>query len=39
MSDQSQFNQTLARITRPLTLTQLGMVAERVARAFWPLWS
>ncbi|WP_300440844.1 DUF4175 domain-containing protein [uncultured Mameliella sp.] len=23
----------------PLVLTRLGMVAERVARAFWPLWS
>ncbi|ASP19867.1 ATPase [Antarctobacter heliothermus] len=23
----------------PLALTRLGMVAERLARAFWPLWS
>ena len=23
----------------PLTLTRLGMAAERAARAFWPLWS
>ncbi|AHM03846.1 Methyl-accepting chemotaxis protein [Roseibacterium elongatum DSM 19469] len=29
----------LARLIWPLRLTRLGMVAERVARAFWPLWS
>lgn len=28
-----------AGIGRPLLLTRAGMVAERAARAFWPLWS
>ncbi|MDT0681719.1 TIGR02302 family protein [Roseicyclus sp. F158] len=27
------------RLTRPLRLTRLGMVAERGARAFWPVWA
>ncbi|MEE4119424.1 MAG: TIGR02302 family protein [Paracoccaceae bacterium] len=31
--------QTLARLVRPLRLTRAGMLAERVTRAFWPLWS
>ncbi len=30
---------TLARLTRPLRLTLAGMWAERLLRAFWPLWS
>ena len=29
----------LARIETPLRLTLLGLWAERLARAFWPLWS
>ncbi|MFD1343519.1 TIGR02302 family protein [Litorisediminicola beolgyonensis] len=29
----------LHEIRRPLALTRAGMVAERVVRAFWPLWS
>ena len=29
----------LTRIERPLRLTLLGLWAERLARAFWPLWS
>ncbi|MFO7769921.1 MAG: DUF4175 family protein, partial [Roseovarius gahaiensis] len=29
----------LARLRRPLTLTWAGLIAERVVRAFWPLWS
>lgn len=29
----------LARLARPIRLTLIGMWAERVARAFWPLWS
>lgn len=28
-----------SEIRWPLTLTRLGMVAERITRAFWPLWS
>ncbi|TDL76273.1 TIGR02302 family protein [Palleronia sediminis] len=28
-----------AGLRRPLTLTRLGMAAERAARAFWPVWS
>ena len=33
------FTDTLARLSRPLALTRLGMVAEALARAFWPFWS
>lgn len=33
------FKSTMRRLARPLALTRLGMLAERVARAFWPLWS
>lgn len=29
----------LARLGWPLRLTSLGLLAERLARAFWPLWS
>jgi len=29
----------LARLKWPLTLTWAGLIAERVLRAFWPLWS
>ncbi|MBF9030776.1 TIGR02302 family protein [Rhodobacterales bacterium HKCCE3408] len=29
----------LARLTRPLALTRLGMAAERLTRRFWPVWS
>ncbi|MGR3570287.1 TIGR02302 family protein [Brevirhabdus sp.] len=29
----------LARLGRPLWLTRIGMVAERITYAFWPLWS
>lgn len=28
-----------ARIARPLALTRAGMAAERLCRAFWPLWT
>jgi uncharacterized protein (TIGR02302 family) len=31
--------QTLKRLVRPLRLTRVGMVLERLVRAFWPLWS
>ncbi|WP_136636628.1 TIGR02302 family protein [Pseudooceanicola onchidii] len=39
MTDRSLFTETLRRISRPLMLTHAGLVAERLARAFWPLWS
>ena len=39
MSEQTIFAQTMARISRPLSLTRAGLFAERLARAFWPLWS
>ena len=29
----------LARLERPLRLTQAGLWAERLTRSFWPLWS
>ena len=29
----------LYRLRRPLTLTWAGLIAERVVRAFWPLWT
>ncbi len=29
----------LKSLRRPMTLTRLGMIAERGTRAFWPLWS
>ena len=28
-----------AHLGRPLRLTRLGLTAERIARAFWPLWT
>ena len=31
--------QVLYRLRRPLTLTWAGLIAERVVRAFWPLWT
>jgi uncharacterized protein (TIGR02302 family) len=39
MTDKSRFTDTLTRIARPLMLTHAGLIAERLARAFWPLWS
>ncbi len=35
----STINAALSRLIWPLRLTRLGMIAERVTRAFWPLWS
>ena len=32
-------NDVLARLRRPLTLTWAGLLAERLVRAFWPLWT
>lgn len=38
--DKSLFSADLReRLSNILTLTHLGMVAEQVARAFWPLWT
>ncbi|MBM7066325.1 TIGR02302 family protein [Actibacterium sp. 188UL27-1] len=31
--------QAISRLARPIWLTQIGMVAERAARCFWPLWT
>ncbi len=40
MSDQGSTTQeALKRLIWPLRLTRAGMVAERVTRAFWPVWS
>lgn len=32
-------NEALTRLRFPLNLTRVGMVAERLTRAFWPFWS
>ena len=37
--DQTPLAATLKRIALPLALTRVGLFAERLARAFWPLWS
>lgn len=37
--DQSDKAQLLSQIKTPLRLTYAGLWAERLARAFWPLWS
>ena len=29
----------MARLRRPLSLTWAGLIAERLVRAFWPVWS
>ena len=39
MADQTRLTETLRRLRRPLALTRAGMLAERMARAFWPLWT
>lgn len=36
---ESDTRSTLARLAWPLRLTLLGLWAERLARAFWPLWT
>jgi uncharacterized protein (TIGR02302 family) len=36
---QDDQDRTLKAIARPLRLTLLGLWAERLARAFWPLWT
>jgi len=33
------FTDTLKRLRLPMALTRIGLLAERLARAFWPLWS
>ena len=30
---------TLAGLGWPLRLTRLGLIAERITRSFWPVWS
>ena len=37
--DQGKPEQALIRIALPLRLTLLGLWAERLTRAFWPLWT
>lgn len=37
--DTNTATRALERIERPLRLTLLGLWAERIARAFWPLWT
>ena len=37
--DQGKPEQALTRIELPLRLTLLGLWAERLSRAFWPLWA
>ncbi len=37
--DQGKPEQALTRIALPLRLTLLGLWAERLSRAFWPLWT
>ena len=37
--DRTPLASTLKRIALPLALTRIGLLAERLARAFWPLWS
>jgi uncharacterized protein (TIGR02302 family) len=32
-------NDVTARLRRPLVLTWAGLIAERLVRAFWPVWS
>ncbi|WP_299848261.1 TIGR02302 family protein [uncultured Roseovarius sp.] len=35
----SPLTPVLHRLRKPLTLTWAGLIAERVVRAFWPLWT
>ena len=39
MTQGDQITQTLSRLKWPLRLTWAGLWAERLIRAFWPLWS
>ncbi|MDF1873307.1 TIGR02302 family protein [Vannielia sp.] len=32
-------SRALKRLMRPLQLTRMGMIAERLTRAFWPVWT
>ncbi|SIN74594.1 TIGR02302 family protein [Vannielia litorea] len=32
-------SRALKRLMRPLQLTRMGMIAERVVRSFWPVWT
>lgn len=39
MTEPQATEKVLSRLIWPLRLTRAGMVAERVTRAFWPVWS
>jgi len=39
MANKSPINTVLDRLRRPLGLTWAGLIAERLVRAFWPLWT
>ena len=39
MTETPATDRVLSRLIWPLRLTRAGMVAERAARAFWPVWS
>ncbi|QPM90684.1 TIGR02302 family protein [Pseudooceanicola algae] len=39
MADTTRYDALLRRLRWPLFLTRTGMLAERMARAFWPLWT
>ncbi len=39
MTDHAPIDAALKRLTWPLRLTRLGLIAERGTRAFWPVWS
>ncbi|HID67497.1 MAG TPA: DUF4175 family protein, partial [Roseibacterium sp.] len=39
MTDEAPKSDAIKRLIWPLRLTLAGMVAERVVRAFWPVWT
>ncbi len=39
MTPEAASAHAMSRLRRPLRLTRLGMVAERLTRCFWPVWS
>ncbi len=39
MTEQNPKTSAIQRLIWPLRLTRLGMVAERLVRAFWPVWT
>lgn len=38
-ASQNPLTELVARLRRPLLLTWAGLIAERLVRAFWPVWS